>query len=194
MIQGISEASARIRDIVATLKDYTRQKDARPGSRFHVNDVVRETVKILNHEIMKGTRDFRVTYGDGLPPVEGSAAELEQVILNLILNALQALPDPRKGIRVSTTLREETGHVLIAVVDEGSGMAPEILDRITEPFFSTKLESGGLGLGLSVSQAIMEKHRGTLTFRSDVGRGTEACAVLPAGEPEATSLPAPFSP
>jgi len=194
MIQGISEASARIRDIVATLKDYTRQKDARPGSRFHVNDVVRATVKILNHEIMKGTRDFRVTYGDGLPPVEGSAAELEQVILNLILNALQALPDPRKGIRVSTTLREETGHVLIAVADEGSGMAPEILDRITEPFFSTKLESGGLGLGLSVSQAIMEKHRGTLTFRSDVGRGTEACAVLPAGEPESTSLPAPFSP
>jgi len=180
MIQGISEASARIRDIVATLKDYTRQKDARPGSRFHVNDVVRATVKILNHEIMKGSRGFRVTYGEGLPPVEGSAAELEQVILNLILNALQALPDPRKGIRVSTTLREETGHVVITVADEGSGMTPEILARITEPFFSTKLESGGLGLGLSVSQAIIEKHRGMLTFRSDVGRGTEACAVLPA--------------
>jgi hypothetical protein len=180
MIQGISEASARIRDIVATLKNYTRQKDARPDSRFHVNDVVRATVKILNHEIMKGSRGFRVTYGEGLPPVEGSAAELEQVILNLILNALQALPDPRKGIRVSTTLREETGHVVITVADEGSGMTPEILARVTEPFFSTKLESGGLGLGLSVSQAIMEKHRGMLTFRSDVGRGTEACAVLPA--------------
>jgi len=180
MIQGISEASARIRDIVATLKDYTRQKDAGPGSRFHVNDVVRATVEILYHEIMKGSRGFRVTYGEGLPPVEGSAAELEQVILNLILNALQALPDPCKGIRVSTTLREETGHVVITVADEGSGMAPEILDRIMEPFFSTKLESGGLGLGLSVSQAIMEKHRGMLTFRSDVGRGTEVCAVLPA--------------
>jgi len=194
MIQGISDASSRIRDIVTTLKDHTRQKDARPGSRFDVNDVVRAAVRILNHEIMKKTHDFRVTYGDGLPPVEGSAAELEQVILNLILNALQALSDPRNGVRVSTSLREETGHVVIAVVDEGTGIAPEILDRIMEPFFSTKLDSGGLGLGLSVSQEIMKNHRGTLTFRSDAGRGTEAYAELPAAEPVVTSFSPPISP
>jgi len=143
---------------------------------------------------MKKTHDFRVTYGDGLPPVEGSAAELEQVILNLILNALQALSDPRNGVRVSTSLREETGHVVIAVVDEGTGIAPEILDRIMEPFFSTKLDSGGLGLGLSVSQEIMKNHRGTLTFRSDAGRGTEAYAELPAAEPVVTSFSPPISP
>lgn len=189
MIRGISEASSRIRYIVATLKDYARRKDAGPAERFHVNDVVRATVEILNHEILKGTRDFRVTYGEGLPPVEGTAAELEQVVLNLIQNALQALPDPRMGIRVSTAFREETGHVVIAVTDEGSGMAPEILGRITEPFFSTKRDSGGLGLGLSISHAIMEKHGGTLTFRSDVGRGTEACAALPAAKPWSTSFP-----
>ncbi|RJP22148.1 MAG: PAS domain S-box protein [Deltaproteobacteria bacterium] len=193
MIQGISEASARIRNIVATLKDYTRQENDHPGSRFQVNDAVRSTVQILNHEILKSTHDFRVAYGEGLPPVEGSVAELEQVILNLILNALQALHDPGRGIRVSTSFREETGHVVIAVADEGSGMPPEILERITEPFFSTKLESGGLGLGLSISRDILEKHGGTLTFRSDVGHGTEAWASLPAAKPEATSVPGKVS-
>lgn len=115
--------------------------------------------------------------------------ELEQVVINLIVNSLQALPDPSSGIEVSTSWNRKTGCVEIRVKDEGTGMDPGTLARLTEPFFSTKLESGGLGLGLSISQTIIKEHRGTLMFESEVGKGTTACISLPAAADKADDVP-----
>jgi PAS domain S-box-containing protein len=179
MILGISESSLRIRNIVANLKGFARQEEDTRDSVVDVNEAVRSVVAILNHEIMKGTRRFRATFGAECPTVMGSAAQLEQVLMNLILNSIQSLPDPARAVEVMTGIDFGTGIVEIRVRDEGTGIPPDILGKITDPFFTTKHASGGLGLGLSISRAIVEKHGGELNFRSVVGQGTEAIIALP---------------
>jgi signal transduction histidine kinase len=179
LLKDISESSHRIKAIVGMLKDFARQDKRRMDNPVDVNEVVRTAIAILQHEIAKGTRCFTAKYGSRLPIVRGGAMELEQVVINLIVNSLQALPDPVCGIEVSTSLNRKTGCVEIRVRDEGVGMDERTLARLTEPFFSTKLESGGLGLGLSISKTIISEHRGTLTFESVIGKGTTARISLP---------------
>ena len=179
MAAGISDASARIKAIVENLKNFARQDTPRRQAAVQVNDVVRMAITILNHEILRATHRFEVTYGENLPPVMGSAQQLEQVVINLLNNAFQALPSNRHGIRVSTRLVPETGEVELCVEDEGVGMSPEVLERIKEPFFSTHLDSGGLGLGVSICRSIVQEHKGTLEFESEVGKGTRAIVRLP---------------
>ena len=177
---GISDASARIKAIVWNLKDFARQDISRSQAPVRVNDAVRMAVTILNHEILRATHRFEVAYGEDLPPVMGSAQQLEQVVINLLNNAIQALPSNQRGIRVSTRLAPETGEVEVCVADEGAGMSPEVLERIKEPFFSTRLDSGGLGLGVSICRSIVQEHRGTIEYESEVGKGTRAVIRLPA--------------
>ena len=176
---GISDASARIKAIVENLKDFARQDIPNRQAPVQVNDIVRLAVTILNHEILHTTHHFEVAYGEGLPPVMGSSQRLEQVVINLLNNALQSLSSNRQGIRVTTRLVPETGKVEVCVEDEGVGMSPKVLARIKEPFFSTRLENGGLGLGVSICRSIVQEHGGTLEFESEVGKGTRAVVRLP---------------
>ena len=114
--------------------------------------------------------------------VKGCAQQLEQVMVNLLLNSLQALPDRTRGVRVSTSVDRKTGMVEVFVRDEGVGMSDEVMKHLAEPFFSTKLDSGGLGLGLSISSSIVHEHNGTLDFTSEVGKGTTARIAFPPGD------------
>lgn len=177
---GISDASARIKTIVSNLKDFARQDRSRGHVPVNVNDAVRAAVAIMNHEVIKATHRFSASFAEGLPPVAGSAQELEQVVVNLLNNALQALPSNRRGVTVATRLDPNAGEVVLEVADEGCGMSPEVLDKIAEPFFSTRMDSGGLGLGLSICRSILKEHGGSLSFESEVGKGTRAIVRLPA--------------
>jgi hypothetical protein len=179
LARGISDASLRIKGIVGNLKDFARQDRAKGHAPVQINDVVRTSVAILNHEILKATHRFDAELGKGIPPVSGSSQELEQVLINLMNNALQALPSSRHGLAVKTLWNPGTGEVEVHVADEGVGMSPEVLERTKEPFFSTRLDSGGLGLGLSICRSIVKDHRGTLAFESHIGKGTVAIVRLP---------------
>ncbi|GAB4237977.1 MAG: hypothetical protein OHK0028_15370 [Deltaproteobacteria bacterium] len=180
LAKGISDASVRIKAIVSDLKDFARQDLDERHAPVRVNDVVRVAVSILNHEILRATHRFEVAYGEGIPPVPGSARQLEQVVINLMNNAIQALRSSRQGITVRTRAVPETGEVEVSVADEGVGMSREVMERTKEPFFSTRLDSGGLGLGLSICRSIVKAHRGNLTFESEEGRGTRTILRLPA--------------
>ena len=102
--------------------------------------------------------------------------------MNLIQNSCQSLPGKKKGIFIKTAYDKEKQQVRIEVRDEGTGIKPEDLARITEPFFTTKRSLGGTGLGLSVSSAIIEDHRGQMHFSSEPEAGTTATITLPAEE------------
>jgi signal transduction histidine kinase len=101
------------------------------------------------------------------------------VVINLIMNALQSLPDRDRAVCVETAFDEHAREAVIRVRDEGTGMPDEVKNRLFEPFFSTKLESGGTGLGLAISNVIVKDHRGVLEFVSEPGRGTTAIVRLP---------------
>jgi polar amino acid transport system substrate-binding protein len=109
--------------------------------------------------------------------VPGNARRLEQVLVNLVINACQALESADRAIAIETG--RDDGHVFVRVIDQGRGISPEDLRKITEPFFTTKRASGGSGLGLAVSERIAQEHGGTLAFESEPGAGTAATLFLP---------------
>ncbi len=189
LVAGMSDSSARIRDIVEKLKNFARRDKENLECRIDLNEVVHASVSILNHEIARVCRDFRVDLAENLPMVKGCAQQLEQVMVNLIMNALQALPYNHKGIRILTSVNGETGAVEIRVRDEGIGISAEVMKHIAEPFFSTKLDSGGLGLGLSISASIVRDHNGTLDFESEFGKGTTVTLSFPRIDPAVEDSP-----
>jgi polar amino acid transport system substrate-binding protein len=100
-------------------------------------------------------------------------------MINLIQNACQALPDNNRGIYISTAYDQNNSNIVVTIRDEGVGMPPETVEHIMDPFFTTKHDAGGIGLGLSISSRIVEEHGGTLRFSSEPGAGTTATITLP---------------
>jgi polar amino acid transport system substrate-binding protein len=180
LLDEVLEGSRRIKHIVADLKDFARREDAPRLEPTDLNDAARAAVRLVDASIRRATRHFRIDLSEGLPPVRGNPQRLEQVIVNLLLNACQALPDAGRGVALSTRHDLERGAVLLEVRDQGRGIAPEHLPRLTEPFFTTKRETGGTGLGLSLSAGIVKEHGGSLEFASRPGDGTRVTLALPA--------------
>ncbi|MBZ0157658.1 MAG: HAMP domain-containing protein [Alphaproteobacteria bacterium] len=178
MIKSIVTGSYRIKNIVDDLKNFSRQ-DRSSFELFSINKSVENSVRMLSTPIRKATRNFTVHRGEDLPPVRGIASKIEQVIINLILNALEALPDADRGIWIATLFDERASHIVVEVRDEGIGMPPEIKSRIVEPFFTTKSSEGGTGLGLSIAYSIIREHNGTILFESEPGEGTIVQVRLP---------------
>jgi polar amino acid transport system substrate-binding protein len=179
LFSGILDGAKRIKQIVEDLKDFVRRDASDMTQSVDINAVLRSAISLLSNMIMKSTNHFSVEYGKGLSVLRGNFQRFEQVIINLVQNACQALPDNRKGISVSTTYDEERRSIVVKVEDQGKGIPIENLSRITEPFYTTKSDSGGIGLGLSISSKIVKEHGGTLTFTSEPGKGTKAEIVLP---------------
>jgi PAS domain S-box-containing protein len=183
LFAGIIEGSRRINEIINNLKGFARQDRMTMERGVDVNRVATSAVSILYHEINNFTENFHLDLAEGIPGVKGNSQQLGQVIINLLMNACQALPARECGIWLTTGFDAATGHVTIAVRDEGYGMSPDVRTKIMEPFFTTKLDCGGTGLGLSISRSIVKEHRGTLEFVSELGKGTTFIVNIPAGEP-----------
>jgi polar amino acid transport system substrate-binding protein len=145
-----------------------------------VRTVLRSAVLLLSNTIRKSTQNFQTIYPEDLPHVHGNFRRLEQVFINLVQNACQALPDHARAVRVHAFYDGENRNVVVRVEDEGVGISESEASRITDPFYTTRRESGGTGLGLSVSLSIIQEHHGTLSFSSEPGEGACATVALPA--------------
>jgi PAS domain S-box-containing protein len=171
--------SDRIKAIVSELRNYSRREAGDEGGRVDVNEVVRASLTLLANPIGKATRRFSVEYGVGLPAARGDLRRLEQVAINLILNACQALESPEQAVTVRTRHDAGRGCLVIEVSDEGVGIEPADLAHIRDPFYTTKRGHGGTGLGLAVASRIVEEHGGRLEYDSRVGVGTTARLFVP---------------
>ena len=179
LCSDILDGSKRIKQIVKGLKNFARPDEAGITEWVNLNEVVESAVNLLSSMIRKSTNQFSVYRAKELCLVNGNFQRLEQVFVNLIMNACQALPDPEKGIEITTTVDETTRQVLVRVRDEGAGIPPENLTRIMDPFFTTKRDSGGTGLGLSISNRIIADHGATLEYKSKLREGTMATVAFP---------------
>lgn len=178
MLDEMLAGGRRIKHIVDDLKNFARREDAPALEPMDVNAVAAAAVRLVDVSIRKATRRFTLELGKDLPRVRGNPQRIEQVMVNLLLNACQALPGPERAVRLATRHDGARGEVVVEVTDEGAGIAPEDLPRLTDPFFTTKRETGGTGLGLSISATIVKEHGGMLQFRSAVGAGTTASFAL----------------
>lgn len=180
LLAGLADGSRRINAIVSQLKQYARPGAAAHPSGFDINRAVSNAVSLLDHHIHRQTDSFRFVPGNDLPPVHGSIQQIEQVLINLIANSLQALSARDQSVEVRTSFDSVSGEIVIVVSDEGRGMQPETLARLKEPFFSTRHDEGGTGLGISISDSIVNEQGGALTFESEPGKGTRATVRLKA--------------
>jgi len=179
LISGISEGATRIGKIVEALGGFARQDAGDLDQTVDPNAVVESAMVIVNNLIKKSTHHPCVELEENLPQIRGNPQQLEQVIINLITNSCQSLQSPQKSLFVSTSYNETSDLITIRVRDEGEGIPPENLNHIIEPFFTTKRDAGGTGLGLSVSYNIVKNHGGHLHFTSRFGKGTTATVMLP---------------
>ncbi len=179
-LSEIIESGQRIKQIVEDLKDFSRPALQDTFETVDLNEVVRNSLRIMRVAIRQATDTFVVEYQDDLPKVAGNLRQLEQVLVNLLSNACQALQKRSESLVVALYADEARQQVCLKVWDEGCGIETQTLNQITDPFFTTKRESGGTGLGLSISTRIIEEHKGHIHFESTPGYGTTVTVHLPA--------------
>jgi signal transduction histidine kinase len=188
MLQGIKEGAERTRKIVRDLRVFARgDDDVRQPVDLH--EELESSLTLLGH-LLKDRVVVERKYGD-LPAVECVRSQIDQVLLNILANAAQAIQGPG-AITIET--RRENGWAVVAVRDTGPGIAPEVIGRIFDPFFTTKPVGEGSGLGLSISYEIVKKHGGEIGVDSRPGGGATFTVTLPlAGDAPAaeSSPPAP---
>jgi PAS domain S-box-containing protein len=172
VLEKITQQSFRAAEIANGLLNFSRTSTTEMRAT-NLNQVIRDTLSILEHQFKTAQIDVELDLSEELPPIHGNPGKLQQVFLNLLLNAKEAMPGGGR-LRVATLVN---GHVEAVIGDSGSGIAPEHMKRIYDPFFTTKTaprpgDKRGTGLGLSVSYGIIQEHAGKIHVESAVGTGT----------------------
>jgi two-component system NtrC family sensor kinase len=168
----------KAKEIVKSILNLSRQ------SQTHVEDVdmnavIDEALQILHNQYKTMEVTVEKHYDPNLPTIQGNFSNLGQVLINIINNALQALPDGRGTISFFTSCRQDTESIIVECRDSGIGIPPDIMKDIFKPFFTTKDVGKGTGLGLYVSYEIIKKHDGEIRISSEVGKGTTFTIELP---------------
>jgi signal transduction histidine kinase len=179
LVDIVTEGLERTHRLVADLRDF-----ASPGAAGTLGEVdlrrgLESTLQLVRHALRKALVELHVELPDRLPPLIGDARALNQVFLNLLKNAAEALEDRGGNVWLSAAVAEDAVEVKIR--DDGPGVAPELHAKLFEPFYSTKGAGRGTGLGLSISRRIVHDHGGTLTVASAPGQGATFTLLLPTG-------------
>lgn len=177
----IVRETTRVREIVRGLLDFARESPS-IKQPLNINEVIANTMRLVRSQ--KEFRNIRIeeSLAEDIPPIRGDKNQLQQVLLNLSMNACEAMPTGGT-LSLSTSMRE--GKLVITLADTGHGIKQEHTENIFEPFFTTKPVGKGTGLGLSVSYGIIQQHGGTIDFESEEGRGTTFTVILPPDSGEA---------
>lgn len=177
MVTDLVGESERAQKIVRNLLDFARESSVE-SEAIRAEDIVEETLQLASNQIKLARVKVRGEVDDGLPPVHGDRQQLTQVFLNMVLNALDAMPE---GGTLSISISDTPSRDFIAIEfnDTGTGIPEQQLKSIFDPFYTTKPDAKGTGLGLSVSLGIIKQHGGDIRVRSRVNYGTTFTVLLP---------------
>jgi signal transduction histidine kinase len=173
----VTRAVEIIEHIRALMTKASPRKDA-----FEINDAILEVIALTHGEVLKNRVSVQTQLVEGLPLIQGDRVQLQQVILNLVVNAVQAMSDVSEGARellIGTGKDASSGGVLVEVRDSGPGLSPESFDRLFDAFYTTK--PGGMGMGLSVCRSIVEAHGGRIWTSPTAGQGATFGFTVPVG-------------
>lgn len=178
-IESVLNNADRVERVIHDLRAYNlgERNEHCPG--VSVNRVVEEALTIIRAHGRQGEISITPLLASHLPCITGNQCQLEQVAVNLLLNAIQAMPGSKGAVTVQTEYAPELAEVRIVITDQGEGIAPEVRKHLFEAFFTTRIDRGGSGLGLYISDFIVSGHKGQLTIDSEEGKGTVARVHLP---------------
>ena len=179
-LEIINKERERLERLLTSFLDFARPRPPRYQTT-DVEEVLDSVLDLSSHAVLDGAVRLRKEVADGLPAVKCDPEQLKQVLLNLAINAIQAM---REGGEIAVSARVQDGKALIQVKDQGPGISPEHLEKIFDPFFTTK--EHGSGLGLSVAHQIVEQHSGVLTVERNPDRGMTFSVLLPLTPEKAT--------
>jgi two-component system, NtrC family, sensor kinase len=177
MLQDIMLQVDRANDIVRNLLDFSRTQES-AFSELNIENVIQSTIKLIKNQIKLSGIKLNMEISQGLPAIKGNMRSLQQVFLNLMINAHQAMPN---GGSINIKASSETpDFVRVDIEDTGQGIPPDILEHIFDPFYTTKSTGKGVGLGLSVTYSLIKTHGGYIKVDSGIDQGTTFSVFLPA--------------
>jgi signal transduction histidine kinase len=178
LVEDMAHGSERIKGIVDGLRTFVRKDDGLLVDNIDINSLIQAGTRLVHNQVHKKA-EMELDLTPELPSFTGNAQKIEQVLINLIVNASDAMREEVKGkIAVKTSLLDNE-QLLIEIADNGMGMTSKTLKQIFDPFFTTKRARGGTGLGLAISYRIIEEHGGTITVASQPGEGTTFTITIP---------------
>jgi len=177
LVNDMAHGSERIKAIVESLRSFARKDEGLLVDTVDINTLIEASTRLIHQEVHKRA-DVRLELAEGLPTFTGNSQKIEQVLINLIVNASQAMYDDRKGL-VTVKTGTEDNHIVVEVQDNGQGMTEKVMKQIFDPFFTTKRAKGGTGLGLAISYKIIEEHGGRISVTSKPGVGTSFIIRIP---------------
>ncbi|MEO5376185.1 MAG: PAS domain S-box protein [Magnetococcus sp. DMHC-6] len=179
LLEDIGNNAKRIERIIANLKHLAKGDSGELHHEVELHETLRSALLILTNKIRKHTDRLELEFLETPLIIKGNVQQLEQVFINIILNALQSLPNHQHRVLIRTRKEEQKNQAIVLIQDEGIGIAQEDLAKLIEPFFTTKMDTGGTGLGLSITNAIIQNHQGTMQFASQLNSGTTVTLTLP---------------
>lgn len=186
IIQAILTGSDRINRVVTNLKDFARLDTSSHSRLIDVNEAIEKTFTIVGAQARKHIGTITLSLGEDMPRIQGHLQKLEQVIANLVVNAAKAIPVSEEGrLTISSRYVSRLQAVIVEVEDNGRGMDARTMEQIFNPFFTTRRDDGGTGLGLSVSYGLVQEHNGVIGVLSRPGLGSRFTLVLPVDRREA---------
>ncbi len=179
MVQGAN----RIKGIVDGLRKFAKRDEGLLNESVDVNSITEACLRLVDNQVRR-TADVQVHFDPELPAITGNSQKLQQVIVNVLINASQAIDKQRGTIDVSSS-RPNDREIILKVTDNGKGIEEKMLKQIFDPFYTTKRNQGGTGLGLSIAYGIIKEHKGRIEVQSKVGVGTTFSIYLPTRPEEA---------
>jgi signal transduction histidine kinase len=179
LLSDMHAAATRISGITKNLMTFARKSDIADKQPMKVNDSVENAIRLAQTTLRKSGIDLEYVLSEDLPLMQGNHTSIEQIVVNLLINALQAIDHDQGKIKLTTGVTKKDARVFISVADNGRGIDPSISDKIFNPFVTTRQAEGGTGLGLSVTYSLVKAHDGEITFESKVGKGTVFTVSFP---------------
>jgi signal transduction histidine kinase/ActR/RegA family two-component response regulator len=179
LVADMEMAAHRVVKTVSDLKNFSKQSNVAEKAPLKINSAVKNAMRLAQTTLRKSAVRIHLNLADNLPYIEGNLQSIEQIILNITINAVQAIDHSRGEIEITTGFQVKDGRVFIRIADNGRGISPSIKEKIFLPFVTDKQSVGGTGLGLSVTYSLVKAHDGEIVFKTRQGKGTLFTVYLP---------------
>jgi polar amino acid transport system substrate-binding protein len=183
LLDDMAQGTDRIKTIVEGLRKFAKRDDGVLNDEVDLNDIIQNCLRLVSNQIGRKAK-VNLALNGNIPKVKGNSQRLEQVVVNILINASQAIEKKMGAIEISTAFLEKENEALLKISDNGKGIDGKTLKQIFDPFFTTKRNQGGTGLGLSIAYGIIKEHKGRIEVESKLDSGTTFSIYIPVSQKE----------